>query len=209
MDFTDLYRRIRGTCARDSYQELQQTASSQLQLLQHPGDARHRAAALDAAGRALVGCGDLAEYAHPRQARRSGLGHRYGYWSYEEARACRVLASVEWARLALEEDPDHIHPIHPRDPLEGHPDVEPVFLRLCHEPDLEMRALTIRRRLAPALHRHLPEAEMVLTIIAESYLQAATNTTAAIAVADAGLRGSALDRPAGQEPAGIPAGAQA
>lgn len=177
MNLTAFYRRIGGSSARDSYQALQQAATDQLYLLTQPGGPRHRAAALDAAARAHAFCGDLAADALPREARRSGEGHRYGAWWYQEGRACRILASAEWARLTLDQDPDQVHPIHPRDPLEGHPDVEPAFLRLCHEPDLTNRAQIIRRRLAPALLRHLPEADSVLTIVADSYLHAAANAS--------------------------------
>lgn len=180
---TALHRRISGgSPARDTYQALAQAATEQLDLLQQPGDSEHRATALDAAARALAFCGDLAADALPRQARRSGEGHRYGAWLYQESRACRILASAEWARLSLDLYPDHadsqVHPIYPRDPLEDHPAVEPAFLQLCHQPDLARRALLIRQRLTPALLRHLPDAEDVLVIVAESYLQAVTNASA-------------------------------
>lgn len=180
MNITKVLRRIGGgSAARDAYQVQQQLAAEQLQLLCQPGGFRHRATALDATARALAFCGDLAADAMPREARRSGLGDRYGACWYQQSRACRILASAEWAPLTADRLPGGGRTIHPRDPLEGHPDVEPAFLRLCHEPDLRSRALILDRGLAPALHRHLPEAASVLAAVGTAYLQAANATTVA------------------------------
>jgi hypothetical protein len=210
MNLTTLRPLLTGPNARDAYDLQLRAVADQLTQLEQPARPVGRAAALDAAARAMALAGDLAPdvSARGRGTRVPGCSQQVRW--YQLGRACRILASAEWARHALDEEgPDRVHRIHARDPLEDHPDVEPAFLRLCHTPDPAHRARLIRGPLAAALRPSLPDAggEMhtLLEVVAAAYLQAATVGTQEAAQLDGSVDAEPVDElTGGPVPIGSP-----